>query len=317
MDKPVVFMFSGQGSQYYMMGKSLFDRHPVFHKWMCHLDTIVQQTAGYSVLEELYRKVDSQHQVFDQILFTHPAIFMVEYSLSQVLIDSGVYPYFVIGTSLGEFAAAAVSGIVTVEEALFSLIEQAKLFHTKCLHGSMLAILYDCKLYDQSPWLNKRSELVSINYDSHFVVSGTQGDIRHIKRRLNEMNILAEILPVSYAFHSSLIDEIEQDYQQFLSRFTYHKPKFEFVSSLVGEAISELPKNYFWDVIRKPILFNKVINELEQYFGCTYVDVGPSGALANFTKRTIDAHSQSTCHTILSPFGQDLDNLNKLIGKER
>ncbi|MBZ5525861.1 MAG: acyltransferase domain-containing protein, partial [Acidobacteriia bacterium] len=107
-----VFMFSGQGSQYFQMGRGLYDNNKTFREWMIRLDGIARDLCGRSVIEALYSDAQRRADPFERTLLTHPAIFMVEYSLAQSLICSGVLPDMVLGVSLGSFAAAAVAGFI-------------------------------------------------------------------------------------------------------------------------------------------------------------------------------------------------------------
>src|SRR5689334_2107347 len=115
-------MFSGQGSQYFQMGCALFSQNPVFRSWMLRQDEIVRDLSGHSVIEMLYSQRNSKSDPFTRTMLTHPAIFMVEHSLAQSLIESGVVPDMTLGSSLGSLAAATISQCVSVEDALTAVV---------------------------------------------------------------------------------------------------------------------------------------------------------------------------------------------------
>src|SRR5438034_10484919 len=105
--KPIVWMFPGQGAQYYQMGKTLYNKNNTFRFWMDKLDAIAANYVGQSIVEMLYDDKHSKSQPFDQTLYTHPALFMVQYSLAQTLLaENFTPPDFLFGASLGEFVAA-------------------------------------------------------------------------------------------------------------------------------------------------------------------------------------------------------------------
>lgn len=314
MGKSVVFLFSGQGSQYYHMAKELFAQHPVFRKWMLRLDGITYEVLGKSVLEQLYNKKKQIHERFDRTLYTHPAIFMVEYALAQVLSESGIHPDYVLGASMGEFASAAVAGIMGVEEIFEALLKQAELFESHCPEGGMLAIIHDSTLYSATPLIYENVELASVNFDSHFVVSGRNNKLKSIESFLKEKGIIYQELPVSYGFHSSLIDPAATFYTDFLEKYSCQKPQIPLVSGLNGKILTRLPKDYFWSIARKPVQFPKAIQALEKTQCCIYLDLGPGGTLANFTKRNLDNDSHSESHAMITPFNQELKNLEKIKG---
>lgn len=314
MEKSIVFMFSGQGSQYYHMGRELFEHQRIFRKWMLKLNRISQQVSGYSVIDSLYDEKKKFGEWFDCTLNTHPAIFMVEYAMARTLIEEGVEPNFVLGASLGEFAAAAVAGVSEVGDLLESVIKQAQVFESHCSKGGMLAIFHDLSLFEGTTFINNNSELASINFDTHFVISGKLEKIKAIKELLNSKGIACTFLPVNYAFHSSLTDQAASYYLDFLMTKTNHLPKIPLISCLSGKILTQIDKEYFWDAIRKPIKFSETIMELEfkQEKNLVYLDLGPGGTMANFTKRNLDIDSQSEVFVVMTPYNQDLKNLAKI-----
>ena len=158
MKQKTVFMFSGQGSQYYHMAKSLFLSNFTFRKWMIHLNDIVKRDYGFSIIEHLYGRGKNFNDTFDNILVTHPAIFMVEYSAAKVLMELGVSPDYVWGTSLGEFTGAAIAGVMDTAEILDAIIRQAIILKNNCREGGMLSIYNDPSLYIDLSFLNKNNK---------------------------------------------------------------------------------------------------------------------------------------------------------------
>ncbi len=312
MGDSLVFMFSGQGSQYYHMGKDLFDHHPAFRKCMLGLNDIAYQLIGESVIDKVYDATKRRDEQFDRTLYSHPAIFMVEFSLAQVMIEKGVEPDYVLGASLGEFVSAAIAGVMAVEELLESLFRQAEIFESTCKKGGMLAVIHDVALYNESPIMHENSELASVNYDSHFVISGTVEKLKDIEKFLNTKGILFQALPVSFAFHSSLIDPAASPYKRHLNNKSYKVPSLPVVSCFYGNTVNKIPENYLWDVVRKPVEFLKTVRTLESGGKHLYLDLGPSGGLDNFVRHILNSDSESRCGSFrLSPFGRELGSLER------
>ena len=313
MKKPIIFMFSGQGSQYYQMGRKLFEDQPVYSRWLRKLDETIRTITGTSIIKELYGNSRGVTAVFDQIRITHPAIFMVEYALAMVLIESGIEPDFVLGASLGEYTSAAISGVIEFEAMLAALAKQVEILEARCPRGGMIAIVHDQRLFRESPLLYKNSELAARNYPSHFIVSGSTDALKEIENYLGDNEITYQTLPVPYGFHSSLIDPAAFQFLDFIKQQSQKPPQIPFISCAEKDVIRSFNSDHWWNVARKPVDFQKTIQKLEKNHSSIYVDVGPSGTLANFVKYNLADDSESEIFHILSPFGHDIQNLKKVV----
>lgn len=307
-----VFMFSGQGSQYFHMGRALYDGNSTFREWMDRLDEVARGASGASVIGVLYSDAKKKGDPFDRTLSTHPAIFMVEYSLAQCLIEAGVRPAVVMGASMGSFAAAAVAGFIDAEEALTAVIGQAKAFEERCEPGGMIAILADPALFAED-FLSARSELAAVNFSSHFVVSARQTDLDEIVAGLKQRAVGHQRLPVSFPFHSQWMDGAKAPFEPYMRAMRRRQGQLPLVCCDQTVVLSELSDDYFWDVVRRPIRFRESTARLEQQGACRYIDVGPAGTLATFLKYGLPATAKSTVHSILTPFGLDQKNLAALL----
>ena len=308
--RKTVFMFSGQGSQYLRMGQDLFEHDAVFREWMLRLDELARSLCGESVVAAIYSRRDGD--LFDRTLHTHPAIFMVEYALAQSLMRAGVTPEITLGASLGSFAAATLAGYLRVEDALAAVIQQAAAFEACCESGGMIAVLADQTLYAR-PFLRERSELAAINFSSHLVVSAPRSDLAEIERSLGALDIVYQRLPVSYAFHSQWIDDAQAPFESFMHSIRRARGELPVVCCRQAKTLTSLPDDFFWRVVREPIRFGDTIAALERDGAHRYIDVGPAGTLATFTKYCLPAGSSSTAHAIMSPFGNERRSVAALV----
>ena len=154
--------------------------------------------------------------------------------------------------------------------------------------------------------------MAAINFPSHFVVAGNQEALSDIRALLKEKEISYQLLAVSQGFHSSLIDPAAAGCIDFLNTLTLHEPRVSFISCSQANILSSIPQNYFWEIIRLTIQFQKTIQILEESASYIYLDLGPSGTLATFVKYNLDNQSRSKSLSILTPFGQDVRNLERL-----
>lgn len=313
MGPSIVFMFSGQGSQYYQMGRGFYEQHPVFRKWMVHLDELAQDIGGVSVIDTLYNERNRWKDRFMQTEYTHPAIFMVEYALAQVLIERGIEPDYVLGASLGEFTAATLAGVTDYSETLEAVIRQAQIMASHCPEGGMIAVIHDFRLFRETPLIYENSELAAVNAESHFILSGENEKLAVVEQDLKRNGIIYQKLPVSFGFHSSAIDPAEPEYRRFLKDRWMKKPQLPIVSGMDGTIhIEPLPDGYGWDVIRKPIRFPEAVRtiESEEKPYRLYVNVGPDGSLANIAKKVVEPDAD-IC-SVLSPYHPDLSHLDNI-----
>ncbi|MCZ8522704.1 ACP S-malonyltransferase [Paenibacillus caseinilyticus] len=303
MSKPVVFMYSGQGSQYYGMGRPLFEKEPVFGEWLHRLDQAASAMLGSSVLDVVY---DRNHSgSFTRTLYTHPAIYMIEIALTKLVESRGIVPDYVLGESLGEFAAAAAAGFIGWEDGMEMVIEQAKLLESGCAGGGMLAVLHETGSSAEIPSSLGQLELAARLSEGHYVLSGLEEDVRSMAGYLRRSHVVHDRLPVSHAFHSRYIDDAAQAYQRYLSGKSFQTGRVPIVSGLDGSLLQELPGAYFWNVIRQPIALRDSLATVESLGPAFLIDLGPSGGMAGMVKRRPHSNSVLEAMSILTRFGQE------------
>jgi bacillaene synthase trans-acting acyltransferase len=299
-----VFMFSGQGSQYFQMGRPLFERNSIFRDCMLRLDVIARELSGQSIVAALYGDDSSKGARFDRTLLTHPAIFMVEHSTAQALIGAGVAPDITLGASLGSFAAATLAGIISVEDAMVAIIGHARALEECCEPGGMIAILADPALYEQE-FLAGHSELAAVNFSSHFVVAATWDKCDAIESALRDRSVHCQRLPVTFAFHSRWIDEARRKFEPFMESVALKPARLPVMCCDHAQLLTRLQPNYFWDVTRNPIRFQESVAKLEQSGTYRYIDAGPAGTLATFLKYGLPTGSASKAQPVLTRYGRD------------
>ena len=316
MGKPIIFLFPGQGCQYYQMGRELFNQPSTFRKWMLKCDIIVRDLLGFSLTAQLYDESRKISESFDDIRLSHPAIFSFEYALAQELMARGIEPNYVLGASLGEYTAATIAGIIDFEEALTATIGQAKIIDEKCAPGSMIAILDHYQLYETIAEISHHSELAAIHFDNHFVVSTARKHKKTIEDALRSRDIISQPLTVSYGFHSSNIDDAYSSLQDLFSKLTLKPAKINLISCENTRCTNQISFDHLWKVARNPIMFQKTIQLVENSGRYNYIDIGPSGTLANFVKYNLTNKSTSRIFAAVTPFNalNSFDRLQQQFG---
>jgi acyl transferase domain-containing protein len=315
MAKPAtVLMFSGQGSQYYQMGRELFRQPGTFRRCLLEMDAFVRQLTGVSIAKCLYEDGHSLSEPFQRMLLTHPAIFMVQFAMAKTLMERNILPDYVLGASAGTFAALAVAGCIGMEEALALVVNQARVVEESCPQGGMIAVLSDPILYRQEI-LSRNCELAGINFSSHFVVAAKSDRLGVIEAHLRKSNITFQRLPVSYAFHSMWIDPAREPFAVFLRALSRKPAQIPFICCAEAKIRTNISQDYLWTVARQPVRFAATIANLESMAPYRYIDVGPSGVLATFAKHALPPTSSSEVLFTLNPFGQDLRNLESVAAR--
>lgn len=315
-NRRVVFMFSGQGSQYYQMGRVLFDGNVAFRRHLLKLDDVAKPLLGRSVIDVLYEDGRRKDEPFDDLRLTSPAIFMVEYALAQALIDDGVKPDCLLASSLGTYAAAVIAAALDPEEALEALIELARGFETKCQRGSMIAVLGSPRLHRDLKVLNSNSDIAAVNFASHFVISTTDEHLEEIQAALLDEKVAFQRLPVSRPFHSRWTDQGRDATFEALGKLRYRQPVIPLVCCAQTGALEAVTAESLWRSVRKPIEFERTVAELETRGPWRYVDVGPAGTLATMLKYALPSKSGSQAYPILTPFGGALRNYQRLTSEQ-
>jgi acyl transferase domain-containing protein len=307
-------MFSGQGSQYYSMGKDLYDHHGTYRYWMNYCASVAESHIGVNLIDLIFKERADKYEPFTRTLYTSPAIFMVNYSAAQTLMDEGVEPDLLLGYSLGEIVALAVSGCVSVEEAIEFLINSSRLIEKKTPRAGMLAILYSRSIMDEYPEEFEETTVASLNFNRSFVLAGRVDRLKQVQQFLAEKSILTQLLPIDCGFHSPLIDEVESEYKTLLETIGPEESRIPVVSCAYARRLdhSSITPTYYWDLIRGPVNFDKTVTMLEETGPYLYIDSGPSGTLATFVKYLVKSDSESKAIPLLDQFGYNMRNLGKV-----
>lgn len=311
-----VFMFSGQGSQYFGMGEALYRQDATFRDWMNRLDLQARPIVGCSIVEELYAPGRSKEDAFDALALTGPAIFMVEYALAQTLIAAGITPDCTLGASMGCYAALAIADVLDVPDVLQRLTTHAAAVRTNCEAGTMIAVLASPSLF-ASAFSRDEADLAAVNFDSNFVLATRAAHAPAIEQTLSAHDAPFQRLPVSFAFHSRWIDPVAPQLRQASAALAGRRLALPLACCAHRQVLTELPQEYLWQVARQPVLFADTLLGLEATGPHAYVDVGPAGTLANFAKYALPRGARSTVFSILTPFGRDQANLGAVVAALR
>lgn len=283
---PVVFLFPGQGSQYVNMGRQLYLHERIFREQVDLCAEILKQHLDLDPRDVLYPAPGCEKQaamLLDQTKFTTPILFTVEYALAKLWLERGLKPEGMIGHSMGEYAAACLAGVFSLEDALRLVSVRGRLMQ-QTPEGCMTGVLLPEK--ELAPLLASvgRISLAAINSPSACVVSGCEPAMLELERMLAEREVPHRRLHVSCAAHSEMMDPVLDDFRKELEKTSFSAPSLRYVSCVSGNWITpaEATDPEYWvRHIRQTVRFADGVGQLLQEPGCILLEVGPARMLTS------------------------------------
>lgn len=278
----VSFLFTGQGSQYMAMGKSLYASFPGFRRVVDQCDAILKQYLDIHIPDVFLDKDSRIHQT----LYVQPCLFVLQYGLVTLWQQWGIRPAVVLGHSIGEVAAAATAGVMSLEDAIKLIAHRALLMNTLPGDGgAMLAMLAPSSTVHHliEPFEENEVGIAAFNGATNTVISGTAPVIRKIRDIARDRKINAFPLQTSHAFHSPLMRPILDDFRKAISDVKFSPPSIRYISTVTGDyADKEVTHAEYWcDQIVKPVRYMEAINRLMEGKPSVKIEIGPRPVLIN------------------------------------
>ncbi|RKG75241.1 non-ribosomal peptide synthetase/type I polyketide synthase, partial [Corallococcus terminator] len=299
----VAFVFSGQGAQQVGMGRELAEASPLFRAHLEACLALMEAPLRARVSELLWpvKGADVTASLADTRVAL-PALFSVQVSLARLWKDLGVAPHAVLGHSFGEYAAACVAGVLSLEDGMRLAVARGELMH-RMPPGAMLAVaLPETQVV---PLLTGRLTLAAVNAPDRCVVSGPVDEVERLEAELRQRKAGAVRMPAPHAFHSADVEPLMPELARVVASLHRAEPTVRYVSSLTGTFTrpGQLTAPGYWtEQMRQPVRFTDAVGALLEE-GCgVLLEVGPGQDLTPLVRASL---------------GQDRDRVRALASLRR
>lgn len=276
----VALMFTGQGSQYVGMGRELYEKLPIYKEYIDECSEAFYPYLKEKITDLIYSD-KAEEKILAETRITQPVVFTMDYAFGKLLIDLGVKPSYMLGHSVGEWAAACLSGVISLKEAAKIVTARGRLMGSLKSEGSMCAVFTSgdkleklLKEYDRDVW-------VAAYNGTHQVISGATKDIDKFCNLLMKNGIGLKKLKVSQAFHTPLMQPMLNEFREILNEVTFNEPKIPVVSNVTGKIMDRPFDTEYWvDHILSSVKFEQSIKYLSDNNVDIFIECGPDRILS-------------------------------------
>ncbi|MDB5969250.1 MAG: glutamate-semialdehyde -aminomutase [Hydrocarboniphaga sp.] len=296
-DPSLVFMFPGQGAQHVDMGRDLYETEPLFRELIDECADRLTSSLAVDLRSILYPQ-HSDREAAEQLMrtteYAQPAIFAVSYASARLWQSWGLQPDALVGHSLGEFVAATLAGVFTLDDALKLIAQRGRLMQSVA-RGSMLAV--HLSEADVQPYLGDNVALAAINSPQQLVLAGPDAALAGVAEKLRAHGIASSVLHTSHAFHSSMMAEIVEPFAGFVAGTRRGHARLALMSTLSGgwSTPEDLREPHHWArQLREPVRFGPAIHALLAQPGRVFLEVGPGQSLSTAVRQAMQPENQAT-----------------------
>ncbi|NES40705.1 polyketide synthase, partial [Moorena sp. SIO2C4] len=293
----IAFLFTGQGSQYINMGKQLYQQAPTFRQAINQCEEILSSVETFqetSLRNILYPtdKNSSGSSLLGQTAYTQPALFAIEYALFKLWQSWGIEPDVVMGHSVGEYVAATVAGVFSLEDGLKLIAARGSLMQKLPGDGKMLwAMAPESKVLEtlKAKDLSEKVAIAAINGPQSIVISGEGKAVEAIATNLESAGITTKPLKVSHAFHSPLMEPMLAEFEAAAKEITYEQPRIPLISNVTGKQVTEqiTTAEYWVNHVRQPVQFAQSMKTLYQEGYELFLEIGPKPVLLSMGRQCL------------------------------
>jgi acyl transferase domain-containing protein/acyl-CoA synthetase (AMP-forming)/AMP-acid ligase II/NADPH:quinone reductase-like Zn-dependent oxidoreductase/acyl carrier protein/NADP-dependent 3-hydroxy acid dehydrogenase YdfG len=283
----VAFLFTGQGAQYAGMARALYESQPTFRSALERCEELLRPHVELPLLDVLYGVSTAR---LGQAAYTQPALFALEYALTELWRSWGIEPVAVLGHSLGEYVAACVAEVFGLEEGLRLIAARARLMQALPQDGAMAAVLAsESRVQAALASYAGQAWIAAVNGPENVVISGREATVQAVVADLEREGVRSKGLNVSHAFHSPLMEPMLNEFQRVAAQIEYAVPRLAMVSNVTGDIIrdGEMEAQYWCKHVLRPVRFAEGMAALYRA-GCeVFIEIGPQPVLLGMGRQCL------------------------------
>ncbi|MFP2925792.1 beta-ketoacyl synthase N-terminal-like domain-containing protein [Pyxidicoccus sp. 3LG] len=316
-ERPVAFMFSGGGAQYVNMGAELRQREPVFREHVARCCELLRTRAGLDLEAVLYSEPgrrDEAEALLSKTRYALPALFVTEYALAQLWMSWGITPSAMLGHSIGEYVAACLAGVFSLEDALVIVAARGALIQSLPPGANLSVPLPEEAVRAR---LTSALSLAAVNAPSLCVVSGLPDDVNALHRQLTAEGIESQFLRIEHAAHSRVMDAILEPFRERFHGVRLHAPTLPFLSNVTGTWITPeeaTDPGYWVKQLRHPVRFSEGVALLLKEPEHLLLELGPSRTLTTLARMQPETASRTIVPSLSRPQGTAFSEQAHLLG---
>jgi acyl transferase domain-containing protein/acyl carrier protein len=276
----LAFLCSGQGSQHHGMGHYLYENHPTFRQVIDSCSSLLEGQWEYSLTDLMFNP--ELQDLVHETQYTQALLYAYEVALGRLLFESGWKPDYLIGHSVGEYAAATLAGMLSLEDGLRLIAKRGELMQLTDAGGMLALSLDEDSVMSLLQEADLKLDIAAVNGPKQLVVSGPEAEINRLLSLCQERGLSAKALTVSHAFHSATMDRILKAFSRELQRVTLNPANIPIINNVSGKASSTLmlEKSYWIDQLRGTVRFHAACQEAIALGVTHFVEIGPDQTLS-------------------------------------
>jgi len=316
-NRRVLFMFPGLGDHYVNMGRELYDCQPVFKEEADRCFRLLESRLDIDLKETMYPQPGAAGQSLNNFETAQAAVFVFEYALAKLLINWGITPHAMIGYSFGEYTAACLADVFSLEDALSLITIRGKLIR-ETPEGAMLSVPLSAQ---DAAQLLPDGVSVALDNGASCVVAGLEADVAAFEKQLQAKRFVCIRIQATHAIHTAMMDSITDQFQQQVGRLTLNPPKIPFISNVTGKWITpeDAVNPRYWAVhLRSTARFADGLKLVMTEETAVMVETGPGVALSTLAHQCTEKTKDHAIVHLIPSQGRDIsvtDYFLKKIGK--